>query len=139
MAAVPNPAPSLRNEHRPLASRRVLVVEDDDAIRSLLEVALADEGYEVRTAEHGSAALKILDVWRPELILLDLMMPVLDGWAFRARQVADASLATIPVIVLSAAYQASRQAEILAVAAVLAKPFDLDDLLASVGDLISVH
>ncbi len=121
-------------------TRRVLVVEDDDAIRSLLDSALAAEGYEVRTAEHGGAALEVLELWSPHLILLDLMMPVLDGWGFRARQVAVLSWAAIPVIVLSAAHDvSSRQAEVLTVAAVRAKPFDLDDLLASVGDLLGAR
>ena len=120
-------------------ARRVLVVEDDAAIRSLLDSALTDEGYEVRTAEHGGAALEILELWSPHVILLDLMMPVLDGWRFRARQVANTSWAAIPVIVLSAAYEVSNQAQIMAVAAFIAKPFDLDDLLATVGDLSDHH
>ena len=121
-------------------TRRVLVVEDDEAIRSLLHCALAAEGYEVRTAEHGGAALEVLALWIPHLILLDLMMPVLDGWGFRARQVAEIAWAAIPVIVLSAAYdEAPRQADILTVTAIRAKPFDLDDLLASVGDLLDAR
>jgi two-component system, chemotaxis family, chemotaxis protein CheY len=132
-----NTALSARDDHRPLADRRVLVVEDDDAIRSLLDLVLTDEGYDVRTAEHGGTALDVLERWSPHLILLDLMMPVLDGWDFRARQVAHTSWASIPVIVLSAMYDASRQAELLAVAAVLAKPFDLDHVVATVGDVFN--
>ncbi|MDP8923245.1 MAG: response regulator [Chloroflexota bacterium] len=135
----PNTLPSPRDDHRPLANRRVLVVEDDDAIRSLLDLVLAAEGYDVRTAEHGGAALDVLERWSPHLILLDLMMPVLDGWGFRARQVANPSWAAIPVILLSAVYEVSRQAEVLAVAAVHAKPFDLDDLLATVGGLVNTR
>lgn len=123
-----------------METRRVLVVDDDDAIRSLLHFALAAEGYEARTAEHGGAALEILELWIPHLILLDLMMPVLDGWGFRARQAAEIAWAAIPVIVLSAAYDEwPRQVEILTVTAVRAKPFDLDDLLVSVGDLLSAR
>jgi DNA-binding response OmpR family regulator len=100
----------------------------------MLELALADEGYAVRAAPDGRAALALLEIWRPHLILLDLMMPVLDGWGFRARQLATPNAEDLPVIVLSAARDA--RVEALRPAAVVSKPFDLDLLLNTVAALI---
>src|SRR4051794_23983356 len=82
--------------------RRVLVVDDDVSIRGFLAEALRDEGYEVQTAGNGHDALALLREWRPDLILLDLMMPVMDGWAFRTEQRLIPNMADVPVIVLSA-------------------------------------
>ena len=69
-----------------MRGRRVLVVDDDLSIQGFLAEALADEGYGVRTAANGREALAILREWRPDLILLDLMMPEMDGWEFRGEQ-----------------------------------------------------
>jgi two-component system OmpR family response regulator len=114
----------------------VLVVDDDPDLRTFMTAALEDSGYEVRTAADGRIALKLLRDWRPDLILLDLMMPGVDGWAFRRTQLAQESLASIPVVVMSAGYGAPSQAEKLAAGAGLDKPFDLDELLATVAALI---
>ena len=65
---------------------RVLVIEDDEAIREILRTALADEGYEVIVARHGQSALMHMQRWTPDLIVLDIMMPVMDGITFRQRQ-----------------------------------------------------
>jgi CheY-like chemotaxis protein len=115
--------------------RRVLVVEDDDAIASLVQQALLDEGdYEVRRAGDGVAALEVLSGWRPDVIVLDLMMPRMDGWRFRAEQRRLAIAADVPVLVASA----SRRVESLDVdfaAAVIRKPFDLDELIRRVEEL----
>jgi DNA-binding response OmpR family regulator len=113
---------------------RVLVVDDDAIIRRFLVEALTDDGYEVREAGDGGQALAILGDWRPNLIVLDLMMPVLDGWEFLAQQRHLAHLADIPVLVLSAAHRVQDTA--LDAAAVFAKPFDLDEVLASAKRLI---
>jgi CheY-like chemotaxis protein len=106
---------------------RVLIVDDDDIIREALRSALEDAGLAVRTADHGKAALETLDMWRPDLILLDLMMPVMDGWAFREAQRAHPAAARIPVIVLSAARGLAELAESLRPAQVIPKPFELED------------
>ena len=103
--------------------------------RKFMEAALEDSGYEVRTAADGRAALALLRAWRPDLILLDLMMPGVDGWAFRHAQLALESWAAIPVVVMSAGCGAQREAAHLTAAAGLDKPFDLDDLLATVTAL----
>ncbi len=100
----------------------------------MLELALADEGYDVRAAPDGRAALALLETWRPHLILLDLMMPVLDGWGFRARQLATPGAEDLPVIILSAARD--MRVESLRPAAVVPKPFNLELLLDRVAALV---
>lgn len=114
-----------------MTAPRVLVVEDDGLIReSLLEV-LADHGYQVTGAVNGREALSTLATPpRPDVILLDLMMPVMDGRSFRDEQLRDPSLAAIPVVVLSAASDVLRVAADMGVAGVLRKPVTLRALLA---------
>ncbi len=112
---------------------RVLVADDDPSIQGFLAEALTDEGYEVRTAANGREALTILREWRPDLILLDLMMPEMDGWTFRARQLELDGLAEIPVIVLTAGETARARLQALQAAAVFTKTVDIDVLLASVA------
>jgi CheY-like chemotaxis protein len=83
--------------------RRLLLVEDEAAIRDSLGEALQEEGFEVVAATNGREALDILrNSPRPSAILLDLMMPVMDGWDFRREQLNDPSLRDIPVLVVSA-------------------------------------
>jgi DNA-binding response OmpR family regulator len=115
---------------------RVLVVDDDELIRDTLATALTDEGYAVRVAGDGRAALNTLGEWRPDLIVLDLMMPVMDGRAFRAAQRSAALTADIPVIVLSAAHNVHARAAELEAAAVFPKPFDLAALLEAVESAV---
>ena len=112
---------------------RVLVVEDDDQIATILEETLRDEGYEVRRAPNGQEGLAALERWTPHVIILDLMMPTMDGQSFRAAQRALApAVAEVPVIVLSGARNARAQAEALAAVAAIAKPFELDEVLRTV-------
>jgi DNA-binding response OmpR family regulator len=117
----------------PERERRVLIVDDDASIRGFLEEALTDEGYRVRTAVNGREALSILETWQPSLILLDLMMPEMDGWEFRAQQRASAAVADVPVIVLSATRDLAAKAQVLEAAQVFPKPFDLDTLLGTIS------
>jgi CheY-like chemotaxis protein len=105
----------------------VLVVEDDPDVREVMVAVVESEGHTAVAAENGDEALKILrGGLQPCLILLDLMMPVKDGWEFRAEQEADPNLASIPVIVVSAAQK--HQVESLHAAATLPKPIDFDRL-----------
>lgn len=119
------------------AERRVLVVDDDPSIQGFLAEALADEGYGVRTAGNGREALAILGDWLPDLILLDLMMPEMDGWVFRAAQRTMPSAAHVPVIVLSATRDLATKAQTLDAAEVFAKPFDLEHLLGTIERITS--
>jgi CheY-like chemotaxis protein len=113
---------------------RVLIVEDEDTISQVVADALTLEGYEVRRASNGREALKLLRDWLPRLILLDLMMPVMDGRAFRAaqRQLAG-DAANVPVIVLSGAREVRARADELGAVEALSKPFDLNQVIAAVG------
>ncbi len=87
----------------------VLLVEDDEDFRDLLAGILQTKGYEVVLAGNGAEALALMKGGlRPCIILLDLMMPVMDGWTFRQAQLADPAIASIPVIVLSAVSDYSR-------------------------------
>ncbi len=109
---------------------RVLVIDDDEAIRESLRDVLADAGYEVTVAADGRQALGMMNP-RPALLLVDLMMPELDGWELMDELARTAPLADIPVCVLSAiATHAPPNA-----AAVLQKPVDLDKLLDTVERL----
>jgi CheY-like chemotaxis protein len=112
---------------------RVLVVEDEDTIGEVVSDVLRLEGYEVRRARNGREALEILRGWLPEMIVLDLMMPVMDGWAFRAAQrQLDGDAAHVPVIVLSGAREARARAAELGAVEALSKPFDLDHVVDAV-------
>ena len=113
---------------------RLLVVEDDETIAEVLVDVLADEGYDVRRATDGAQALQMLQEWRPDVIILDLTTPVVDGWTFRAEQLRlPAELARIPVIVLTGAYVAEHQTDVLAAEAIISKPFDLGEVLEAIG------
>ncbi len=114
----------------PVPAGHVLVIEDDADIRDFIELVLADDGYTVTLAEHGAAALDVLAQARrlPDLIVLDLQMPIMDGRAFRAAQQQDAALADIPVIVVTASYDVAATATLQA-AAYLKKPFTSEQLL----------
>jgi two-component system chemotaxis response regulator CheY len=109
-------------------TRCVLVVDDDDSIREMIELALSSEGYEVVTAPDGAAALALLPRMHPELVLLDMKMPLMDGWEFarRYRQLPDPKP---PIVVLTAAQDAARRAIEVGATAYLAKPFAIDQLL----------
>jgi two-component system chemotaxis response regulator CheY len=111
----------------------VLVVDDDKDIRETIREVLEAEGYSVATAENGAAALERLRQLYPQLILLDLTMPVMDGISFREEQMNDDSLAAIPTIVMSARTDPGKDAGPLLVRACLSKPLDLDELLSLVG------
>ncbi|RKH21054.1 response regulator [Corallococcus praedator] len=114
-------------------SRCILVVEDDFYIRESIRELLEEEGHTVVCADHGAHALTLLETLRPppDLILLDLMMPVKDGFQFRTEQRADARFAHIPVVVMSADPQLDSRREVLAARSYLRKPVDIDLLLAA--------
>lgn len=115
-------------------NRVVLIVDDDPDVRETLGEVLRDEGYATLAASHGAEALDQLRAGaRPDVILLDLMMPVMDGWEFRARQRDEPAWAHIPVVVITASGHAAAQTAVLAPAAVLRKPISLEGLLAAVA------
>jgi CheY-like chemotaxis protein len=121
----------------------ILVVEDDESLRLLVQMALADEGYDVVTAEDGRAALDRVREHPPRLILLDLRMPVMDGWEFD-RVYRESSTAPAPIVVLTAGSDRVLKQQDLPGEEFLAKPFDVDDLFAVVkryidGEVAEAH
>ncbi|HEY7426002.1 MAG TPA: response regulator [Gemmataceae bacterium] len=114
---------------QPDAGRSILIIEDDELIRRAMQMVLEWEGYHVSCVNNGQEALDALRSGeRPALILLDVMMPVLDGQQFRQEQLRDASLAAIPVIVVSAA----SFAEAVNAAYHVRKPFEVQELLDAI-------
>jgi CheY-like chemotaxis protein len=108
----------------------VLIIEDDPDLRDALRVLLSGEGYQVTTAADGREGLARMGAPpRPGVILLDLMLPRMDGFEFRVRQLEDPELAAIPVIVLSGGGDVEQKAARLGVAASLMKPLDFQVLL----------
>jgi two-component system chemotaxis response regulator CheY len=111
----------------------ILLVEDDFDIREALADALADQGYLVDLASDGEQALRLLRGGaRPGLILLDLMMPRMNGTEFRAAQRADPALADLPVVLLSADSRMEEKAAALNVQAAVRKPINLPELYAAI-------
>jgi CheY-like chemotaxis protein len=103
----------------------VLVVEDDTATRQLLATCLSLEGFCVDTASNGAEGLEHMRQRKPCLVLLDLMMPVMNGEQFRRAQLDDPSLAGVPVVCISAVYNAEERADRLRAVACIGKPFDV--------------
>jgi CheY-like chemotaxis protein len=116
---------------------RLLVVEDDTTIRDLLTEVMLVEGFEIQCAANGLEALTVLASWIPDLIILDLMMPVMDAEAFREHQLAMPLVANVPILVLSALNDLRDRAEAIGADAVIAKPFDLDTLVNAVRRLVA--
>jgi signal transduction histidine kinase len=113
------------------AARRILLVEDDPDIRVSLQTILTEEGFDVVACNNGREALSRLgSMTAPDLIILDLMMPVMDGWQFRIQQKNDPAIAQIPVIAISA--DASSKAAAIDAAAYLSKPFDHGALMGAI-------
>jgi CheY-like chemotaxis protein len=117
-------------------SRRVLVVEDDAGVRQTLADVLQDVGYMVDGAVDGAEAIEQMERSRPDLVLLDLHMPGMDGWEFLAVKAARSGLAEVPVLVLSAASERGiDNAQEHGAPIYVRKPFALEDLLAKVERL----
>ena len=108
----------------------VLVVDDDAAIRDAVRDVLESEGIAVETARNGADALEKVSRHRPRLVLLDMRMPVLDGWAF-ASALQERGV-TLPVVVMTAAADAGRWAEEIGAIGVVAKPFGVAELVNAV-------
>jgi CheY-like chemotaxis protein len=112
----------------------LMIVDDDDDLRDTLADIMSAQGYEVAAFADARAALVALEGGQmPFLILLDLMMPGMSGWEFRAAQLKNARLAPIPVVVVTAASTLIDGAPALGDIEILRKPFELDTLLALVA------
>ena len=124
---------------RKASSQGVLVIDDDAEIRGALVGALEDEGYRAMSAANGLEALEVLRILPtpPSVILLELMMPVMDGWQFCAELQRDPLLSKIPVVVVSAHGNVMEEASKVSASAYLKKPFLLKELLDMVGRFCS--
>jgi CheY-like chemotaxis protein len=124
---IPEPTRMMRE------GRRILIVEDDADLSEALCDILRDEGYAVTSAADGQEALdRLRRDERPSLILLDLTMPVMNGWQFRAEQRRDPDLSEIPVLVLSAGEHLAEQVSSLGIDDFVHKPIDLGHLLQKI-------
>ena len=112
------------------ARSRVLVVDDDASILDTVSSILTGEGYRVMSAAGGQEALALVRTWHPTLVLLDMRMPVVDGWAV-ARSLHESG-SRVPIVVMTAAESARRWADEIGAAGHLAKPFTLDELISCV-------
>lgn len=138
VAAAPEPpdasaplAADARPRRAPASPPRILLVDDDVDLLMVVAEALADEGYVVDTARNGADALKRVAAAAPELILLDMWMPVMDGWAF-AKALRSRYGRTIPIIVVTAGQDSHTTAEEVGADTGLRKPFDLETLRRAV-------
>ena len=111
---------------------RVLVVEDDADIRSMVALTLEGEGYAVTLAKNGREGLAAVAASPPDLILLDMRMPGVDGWGF-CRALREEHGSTVPVVIMTAAQDAVAWVAEVGAQGLVVKPFDLRDLLAAVA------
>jgi CheY-like chemotaxis protein len=115
----------------------VLVVDDEPLIAMALEAALEDAGYAVATAANGRQGLeRLAGAPRPDVVLLDMMMPVMGGAAMRAAMTADPELRAIPVVVLSSLPEEAVRARVDGVAAVLRKPCTAEQVLGAIEGVL---
>jgi CheY-like chemotaxis protein len=111
-----------------MTASSVLVVDDDDDIREVLELALEEQGYVVSQASNGRAALEVVSRGMPALILLDMKMPVMNGWEFAA-ELGRRYARRAPIVVISAAEDVRRRAAEIGAQGWIGKPFELSELL----------
>jgi CheY-like chemotaxis protein len=112
-------------------SPRVLIVDDDMAIRMAFQIALQEEGYEVALAEHGKAALTRILQFPPEVILLDLRMPIMDGPTF-AQEYHHQPGPHAPIVVITAMSDGDAAVKEMGAAACLSKPFSIDEVVSTI-------
>jgi DNA-binding response OmpR family regulator len=124
--------------YRPQHLALVLVVDDDSDLRQLTARILVLNGYDVIEAGDGRIGLGCLAESIPDLVILDLHMPVMDGWAFRAEQqdLADRRLADIPILLLTGEEAAADHAHLLHAAGLVQKPYDPEELLIAVNAVL---
>jgi CheY-like chemotaxis protein len=120
-----------------LVGARVLVVEDDEAVRRLLEDALSDAGFSVRSASHGAEALLRLHHQTPNVIILDLMLPLINGVEILQTLRKQPHLATLPVLVVTGTATTAFDLRAFVPLRVMRKPLDLDALVSTIHELVN--
>jgi DNA-binding response OmpR family regulator len=117
--------------------KRVLVIDDDMPLRGMLAAALRQHGFQVLLAGDGAEGQRALNIHKPHVILLDLAMPVVNGWDFLQRLRETGHLGRVPIIVVSAHLRVEPQAVLqMGVAAILPKPFNLEELIDLIEHLV---
>ncbi len=124
-----------------MMKKKILIVEDEENVIELLKINLLRRGYQVETAGSGESAIEIAKQWVPDLILLDIKLPGMDGWEVCRKIKEDQSMCGISIIVVSAAAQKTdiQRAEECSIAYFITKPFDLCDLLIAISELTGVN
>lgn len=118
--------------------KRILVIDDDLPLRGMLAAALRQQGFRVLLAGDGAEGQRALTIHNPDLVILDLAMPNVNGWDFLQRLKETGHLGQVPIIVVSAHLRVEPQAVLqMGVAAILPKPFNLADLIALIEHLTS--
>jgi DNA-binding response OmpR family regulator len=122
-----------------MKKKKILVVDDEDDILHFLELVLKEKGYDVVTAENGHDALTTAQIEKPDLVLLDIMMPQMDGWEVLKLLRVDEETADIPVAMLSARTEAKDRVQGLQEGAIdyICKPFSLQELLGKIETIFS--
>jgi DNA-binding response OmpR family regulator len=121
-----------------VGKKRVLVIDDDLPIRGMLAAALRQHGYLVLLAGDGAEGQRAMTIHQPNIVLLDLAMPDVNGWDFLQRLQETGRLGSTPIIVVSAHVRVEPQALLqMGVAAILPKPFNLEDLLNLIEHLVA--
>ncbi|MEJ7837910.1 MAG: response regulator [Thermomicrobiales bacterium] len=118
-------------------TRRILIVEDQADVAQLIDVVLKGEGYSVAIAKDGAQGLMLARDWNPDLILMDIMLPGVDGGALIERLRQEPETADLPIIAMSASRTLRDRTAELQADALLSKPFDVDALLVQVSFLLS--
>jgi two-component system, chemotaxis family, chemotaxis protein CheY len=116
--------------------KRILVVDDEPDIRHVVADVLTDAGYAVATACNGAEALDHVRQTRPDAVLLDLMMPIMDGWSFLRECHTQGVCEGVPIGIMSAAHNAGATVNMWNVNALIAKPFALEELLTAVERMV---
>ena len=121
------------------AQARILSIEDDAEMQGLIQLILERKGHRVIGVKHGEAGLELIKSLKPDVLLLDLMLPDIDGWEIYRQMKADAEMATVPVIIVSA--KSERQDavdgfQVLAHDCYLQKPFEVSDLIETVYKML---
>jgi DNA-binding response OmpR family regulator len=121
---------------------RILSIEDDPEMRGLLQLILERRGHHVIGVKRGELGLELLKTLKPDVLLLDLMLPDIDGWEIYQQMKADAELASVPVIIISARDQKQDTQighTIVGDDYYLKKPFEIDELVHAVYEAIERH
>ncbi len=118
-------------------SSRILIVEDQEDVAQLIDIVLKNEGYTVAIARDGAQGLMLARDWKPDLILMDIMLPGVDGGTLISRLRQEPETADLPIIAMSASRTLRDRTDELQADALLSKPFDVDALLVQVQFLLS--